>query len=356
MSSATTRGVVRTATERDDAALCALMRRTPMQGRIEMVLERDPEFLALTRALGEHAEVLVVEGKDGDVVALGTHVPETRAVRGAPTAVSYLADLRVDRAHRRSGHASALLEAARERMKAHGSAFGFALVMGGNALMKPVLEADGPLDFRSAATIRNHTLFVALLRHPDRARVRRARPADVPAMVALANRTALELGPMYTEASFLARVAAIPGLTLERFFVLERGGEIASFAALWDASAVKRVRLVRLDASLRLARRLLGLFTRVPRDGETIRFAYATMCAARDADALRPVLEVMLEDARANGSLYLDVAFDVNDPLTTAVRTFVGTSVDFELCLVTPSGSPPVELGARPLHFDMAMV
>ena len=51
----------RLATDADDAALSALARSVTMRGELSYVLEREPSFLAMTRAQGEGGRVMVVE-------------------------------------------------------------------------------------------------------------------------------------------------------------------------------------------------------------------------------------------------------------------------------------------------------
>ena len=355
---------VRVATEADYAALCRLARRAPMAGSVRYCLERDPDFFALTRLQGTAAEVLAIDAPGGgEIAAMGTHAPLVRTVGTEPRRISYLGDLKIDPHHRGKRFAGELLDAARGRLEATGADFGIALVLGGNRSMSRIVESrTSALRFERAATIRNYSVYFAH-RGCRVSGMRRATESDIPEMVALSNRTGAvsDLACVWSENSLRARMRAM-GLAIDDFHVIERRGRMTAFGAVWDASAIKRVRLLGLGPSLALARQVHRIGARMagvapmPRDGDLVPFGYVTLFAAECAEDLRGLLVSLLRERERHAHLYLDLALDVRHPLSAALGGLVTTHVDFDLYTVRSAAAVPLRVGPRPLSFDMALV
>lgn len=357
----------RLAVPADSAALCRLASRVPMLGPVSYCLERDPDFFALTRLQGDAAQVFVIdEPGTGELAAMGTHVPQLLRWNGVVRRVSYLADLKVDPKHRGTHLGASMMEVAGAFLASSDACFGYGIVLAGNPLMAPIINHDAAaLRFTRLSTVRNHTLFFRpLLAFRHEGTVRAASVADIPAMVELWNRqmAVRELTRAWTAQDLRDRLARTPGLSFDDFLVVERGGLLTGFAAAWDASAIKRVRLLRTGRALRCVRgaynpsaALLSL-PRVPAEGDVLPIAHVSPFCADTPGDLRALLARLCNTQRHAGRLCLDIALDRRDPLAAALRGFVGTRLDFELFAVQRRAASRVTPSTRPAHFDIALV
>src|SRR6266702_188568 len=142
-------------------------------------------------------------------------------------------------------------------------------------------------------------------------------------------------------------------------------GHLAGFVALWDQQQLKHTVVQRyaLRAALfrygfNLAAPLVGS-PRLPAPGTPLRYlsAFHVCVPATDPGVLRALL---VKAARAHaGSPYAfcSIGLDVTDPLTSALAGCWAQTTLVHAHVGTPEGAydgPP--LGARPLHFETALV
>jgi GNAT superfamily N-acetyltransferase len=360
----------------DERALRDLAAACPMIGPICYCLEREPDFFTLTNLQGQNAQVGVIDGAEpGTIDAMATSVGVMRRIGGAVRPLRYLADFKVHPRARGRGLAGRLMRRAGDDL-ARDRIPGFGIVLAGNRAMSPLLaRSEAHLRFRPIARLCNHSVLIArsprsrasadARKHaPAPVAFRRAKRSDAGELVALWNRVqpGRELSPVWDETSWLRQVDATPGLALEQFWIAERGGRPVAFAAAWDASAIKQLRLLSLSRRLRWLRplynasaRLLGR-PRIVADGELVPFVYVTHFCAESADDFRALLARMHDELARSSYLYFDIALDVRDPLVRSLDGFFKTSLAFDLHSITPRGVEPPELGRGPAYFDMALV
>lgn len=358
----------RLAEPRDDAALCALARSVAMRGDISYVLEREPSFLAMTRAQGEGGRVTVIEHRADDgapeIVACGLAAPMDVYLDGRARRILYTGDLKVHPAHRAQGVPELVAASCVRQFEAEGHDLAWGVVLSSNRAVERFFgRATELVRFHPQNDVVNWTVFFGP-RRARRSAVRRARAEDAAEMVALAGAVHRDrqLAPVLDPGDPLAALTRLPGQRIEDFHVLERAGRIVAFCGVWDAFTIKQVRLVSLSRGLSLVRvgydavaRLAGR-PRFPRDGEHLRFLYATSWCAREPDDLRAVLTA-IHDAHAGGEhVYFDIAFDPTDPMARALRGFARTGVPFRLATLTWGAHRPPVLRRAPAFFDPAIV
>jgi hypothetical protein len=353
----------RWATADDDPALRRLARRVPIHGPVRYCLEREPEFLALTRLQGRGGRVAVVDGAPGELAAMGMVAPDRLRLFGRTEEIPYAGDLKVDPSFRESGLAGRIYRFLLPEVRAGSAELCSTLVLRGNPLMASIVaNRRAAIRYHPVATLHNFTVFFGpRKRAPAGVRVRAARDGDLGAMVELWNRVqaARELSPIWDEAELRRRIALTPGLSIDRYLLAERDGRLVALAALWDARALKQVRLLGLSTGLAWLRRAYNLFgrRRIPRDGEPLPFFYVAQVCAESAADLRALLVEVHERHRGGDHLYFDLALDARDPLLPALDGFWKTSLAFDVYLMDLAGrfAAPPEL-ARPAYFDISLV
>src|SRR4051812_12157855 len=92
---------VNLATPADDANIRGLLRREPIQGRIAISYERDPDFSIGCEATGENFTVLVArDGESSAIVGVACRSEREVYVNSVPIRLGYLGQLRIDRRYR----------------------------------------------------------------------------------------------------------------------------------------------------------------------------------------------------------------------------------------------------------------
>ncbi|UJR82585.1 GNAT family N-acetyltransferase [Sandaracinus amylolyticus] len=354
----------RLADERDDPKLCALARSVVMRGDVSYVLERDPSFLAMTRAQGEGGRVVVIEhDESGEIVASGMSAPMDVYLDGRARRTLYAGDLKVHPAHRAKGVAELVAAASVAQFETEGHDLAWGVVLSSNRAVERFFGRTTELvRFQPRNDVTMWNVFFG----PRRGRVeaRRARPEDAAQMVELFHATHRDrqFAPALDRDDPVGALTRFPGMRIDDYYVRERGGRIVAFCGVWDAFAIKRARLIALsramevvrfgyDAVARLARR-----PRLPRDGEHLRFLYATAWCAQEVDDLRAVLATIHDAHAGREHVYFDIAFDARDPMARALDGLWKTGVPFRLATLTWGAHQPPSLREAPAYFDPAIV
>ncbi len=368
----------RPATSADNAGLLALAAACPMRGELTLCVRREPDFFALNRLQGDRWDVGVVDAGRAGVIGCVAIAERVAYVNGVAAPTAYASDLKVHPAFRgqRNGTgrvADALTEYARETLGAIGPHMPVLVtVLGGNAAMAPRLCGPRGLpQFIRFATIRTFAVPLFTLRRLDPLPGLSVRPAeerDLDEMAALWRAVAplRQLAPVLGADDFRRMCAEAPGLALSSYWIARHAaGDLAGFVALWDQQQLKHTVVQRyaLRAALfrygfNLAAPLVGS-PRLPAPGTPLRYlsAFQVCVPATDPGVLRALL---VKAARAHaGSPYAfcSIGLDVTDPLTSALAGCWAQTTLVHAHVGTPAGAydgPP--LGARPLHFETALV
>lgn len=352
---------VRWATAEDDAALRRLCVRTPMHGAVSYCLEREPEFFALTRLQGDAGGRVAVIRDGAEIAAMAMMARCRTWIDGLEVPCAYVGDLKVDPQHRRGGLAGRLVRFLAEELRRERIDRLFFLTLAGNRAMRLIDDSPGHLRVSTLGTVRNYLVpFGSAKRLTSDAGISRAKPDSIPEMIAFWNRTqrVRSFAPVLDDtllSHWLTR------LNIGDFRLLHRHGELKAICAVWDASAIKQIRLIRLSRGMRVATAFYNVANRIrgrarfPEAGERLRFLYVTHVCAETADDLEALLLDIHNEYREEGYLYLDLALDRGDPLTAALTRFRPMTVDFELreSRIAEAEAPAV---AHPAYFDVSLV
>lgn len=372
------RGAVRVRPARpdDNDALVALALACPMEGEVGLCVSRAPDFFALERLEGDVWTAAVAEDERGAVVGC-VAVAERRAwVHGRETEVMYVHDLKVHPAHRGGPAADALMRwVPRECERRRGAdVLSFLTILAGNARMERRTAGRIPGVPRCTrfATIRSHSiLLLGRRRHAAERtglRVSGARPEDVDEMVALWDEVApgRQFAPVLDAERLTHFAATAPGLGLENYRVARRrDGRIAGFAAFWDQSSFKQLRVTRYSrrlSAVRLAFNALAPLAGaapLPPPGGALRnvTAFNVCVPSGRPDVLRALVRDAHDDLRAAGNSLLTVGLDARDPLAAALDGLFAQPTDVHAYSCTPGGDyAGPALDGRVLHYEIALV
>jgi hypothetical protein len=349
---------MRRATAEDNARLLELFDAVPMQGELVLTPQRSPDYFALFEMQRGTTEVWVHD-EAGQLDGMGTlHIREGW-LDGQPCRVGYLGDLR-SRFSARRGRTLAreygpILEEAAER---HGVSAFLTSVMATNAaalhalVRRKASRASQPhyslLRRFSAVSIQ----FVLRRKpRPGPYTVRRATPADVPAMAALldADHWARPFGYRYDLGELEHRLAHWPGLTVgDSYLAFDRDGRLVGCTSAWDPAAVKRYRVLAYRGGMRWMRlgfdalATVARAPRLPAPGQDFRYFYLcnTSILGEDPAIFRALLEQVYADYHGQGFHFFTLYLGEEDPLAPALKGFFVRRLDFHLYAVTPASRP----------------
>lgn len=324
-----TRWTLREAVPEDSAALLALTKQAPMRSGIDLQLERDPDFFALSRARGT-PRVVVAEA-DGRLVGCAG-VSRRRGRLGHEFhEIGVIADLKVHPDWRGRGLARALLGWLGDREADRPCVILATTAVGNTAVDRVAARFTVGNRMRVVADVTAWQLLpLPRGRAPAGLEVRAATGADLPALIALLDGfyTHHALAPPLADGGLEAWLARSPGMATGDFVVASRGGVLVAAVGHWNAETIKRNRIMGLPATLRA----LGSVSRglarglpvphLPAVGDLLhlRFLRLPAHAPGHEDALRFLVREQARAARAAGEHFAVLGAPDGDPLRAIVR------------------------------------
>jgi hypothetical protein len=310
-------------------------------GGLAVSFGRDPDVLFLPELFSERVRCAGFF-KAERLVGFAVLMRQVRYVDGAPRRVMYFGSAHVTEEGRHRGflgRASDLLLRGREEWPE----LGFAVVMRGNRSAEKFIGRGGPghpgfPHSRVIGTFRAKNVLVLGPRKESRAFVvRRAKPGDVPSIVALlqAEFKGRLFAPVVDTAVFLRNLDKRPGCALADWRVAEAYGRIVGACAAWDMGCLKQTRIVRYGRKLKGLRALhsaVGLFRgfpKLPREGQALRDMTVADWAAENGnpEILEALLRSVYKDCWARRYNMMIVGGSIDDPALRAADRFPGPSV-----------------------------
>lgn len=352
-------------TAADDAALRRLMAQNVMEGGISVSFRREPSYFAACAVQGAAVESRKGCDTAGNIVILGSRFRRPAYVNGRLCDTGYLADLRVDKAHRSGLLLYRGYKILAERMAAEPLAADITMILQDNAAALATIAANRPGMPRYTPLGRVHTPVIPLLL-PRRAlfsdclTVSPATADDLPTLFAFLNREAArrQFAPHYTAADL--GTGRLNGLRAHDFLTVRRGGEIAAAAAVWNQHPFRQIHVEGYRGAWRVgqplynaAARILRL-PRLPAAGGEIRHGYLAlaMTANDDAQAFRLLLRAAYREARRRGWHYMVGSLHERDPLLPELLAYPHIGAGGLLFAVS-AGEPP-KLDGRVPYIDAA--
>jgi hypothetical protein len=300
------------ATDKDDAEMCRVLRENPMEGSIELTLEREPSFHAAATVEGDTpGSILLREIPTGRVVGVGSLATRPAWVNGAPLRLGYLSQLRLEERYRRrpklvrKGY-----EFLRQNLHSSQVPLYISTVFAENTVARRFLAAGLPglPTYREWDTLCTLALPVRKkrrLRLPTGVEIRTGTDANLPDIL----KCLMDMGkrhqfmPLWTAAD-LQSEERTRNLTAGDFQLAFRGRDLVGCLATWDQSTFKQTVVQDYHGALGTWRGVLnrlGAWTpypHLPAPGETMRHATLSHLAFE-----APEVAVALVDAATNDAV-----------------------------------------------------
>lgn len=359
---------IRVAREDDDADLRRLLRETPMEGRIRVALEREPDFFhAAGIGTDRHTTILARNESTGQVVAMASRSVREAFVNARAVKLGYLSQLRIDRAYRsktrqflKTGY-----DFFRDHRAGDETAFDVTTIIADNHVARRILEAGLP----GLPTYRPLEPFVTFVLPVHKAgkcaaaaavHIERGTAERFPAIADCLQRNHRRF--QFASRWTIDSLADLPGLRAEDFFVALRSGRVIGCLALWDQRSFKQAVVRGYDRSLARWRSLINLAApvlgtaRLPRAGETLSQAALSHVAVDDDDpaVFERLWYAAMRDARARGLEYVTAGFVDRHPFTTSLRRFRRHEYTSLLYLVHWGAAP--SLDSRLPHLEVGLL
>lgn len=372
---------VRRAGPADNERLLAFFESAPMRTTgFDVRYVRRPDFFRLLRYQGDRAHVVIGEEPDGTLAGVGTLSLRPGWVRGRPTTVGYLGDLRVRPGRVRSALwrrvFADLLAHAHEIDELADCEHWTTAILDENRPARRALEGKGKRGPRlvplAGFRMRNLVARRPLARRARSSgwRVFRATPGDAPALTAFLDEVDRSR-PLGFRESLDDRLSRWEGLGIGDFVCAADATGMVACGALWSSSAAKQTLVSRVPPGLRalgaLAALVPGRPVRVPRAGEPLRAPTLTHLAfaarlddAERVEVCRALLMRVFERRREEGWHCVSLCdFDAWG-LGRGLGDFVQHAVPITLYSVIPPrhGAEAAEALAAlgPPAFEMALV
>lgn len=366
-------GVVRLATDSDNAALIELAAACPMQGDLSLRIDRAPDFFALNRLEGGRWKVAVVDGAHGAPVGCVASAERRVWMQGRPVTVVYAGDLKVHPAARDTRTADALERFVVETARATAGDRTPVLltVLAGNTAMER--RAAGPRGLPKLhrfATLHSFAIPLLWRRAVDvpGIRVQPASARDLEEMATVWSAiAATRQFATVLDADSLARwIDLAPGLEIGDYLLArDRSGRLLGFVGLWDQRSLKTLRVLRYSSSLAILRGVMSLTAPFvgaaapPEIGAPLHHASAVhLCVPLDrADILRALVLTAYDRLRCSDRVFVNVALDARESISTALRGLLAAPTAIHAYATMPGGAwDGSPLDDRLLHFETALV
>ncbi len=365
---------IREASLDDNLGLIELVRRCPVQGTMQLILDRFPDYFAFTRMQGDRSYIYVAENGEGAIVGSVAFIESAAKTSGEERRVLRFSDLRTDPAYRGSRIAATFIEIYRKKLQEEGYDCGTAEILEGN--LSPI-KAQRLLG--EAIRVVDEGFFEIFQMFPvwsykasSDYTLRPAALTDLPAVVTLLQetyRTAGEAPPFSLEWLTNAFDQHL-SFQIENLWLAEDAqGEIKACVATWDQKGLRRTLALRFSPFARLFVRLLGMLSLlwklppIPQEGGSLRFLYLRWpaCKAGEEMALNALIKDVMRGVRQQGEhQFVVLGFHEQDNLKRCLNGIVRIKMRMHLYTHRVKADHSHSLTARnpaPFHYvDTALI
>jgi GNAT superfamily N-acetyltransferase len=298
-----------------------------MQADISLIVERDPDFFALGAARGRASTFLAEV--DGAVVGCISTWRHSAWWGGAPRDICYIGDLRIAPEQRRRGIATQLTSKLDKFLDTQPQV-PFLLATGaGNSAVERMTATIGARGEQLARVTSWQLLPLVALKISAGLEMGAAEARDEGELVRLLDdfHQRRHCSPVFGGGGLGELLARSAGAKLSDYLIARRRGRIVAAIGLWDASSVRRTRVVGMPLWLRslcaAARGVSHIISLppFPRIGTLLRFRYIRHAAFVDGheDSLHLLVRHAVNEARTRGEHFVLYTCADNDPLCSGV-------------------------------------
>lgn len=340
--------VVRNAvnTSDENKALLRLMKSTPMQGMVQLTLERQPNIFESLDLSGHKTLFKVVEDTEiKKIVGCVGFAYRNIYVNGEPKEIVFASDVRVSPKYRGRGVLKLIAQGFHDEMAGQWTQ---GIVLKGNAKAEKVMLDKipdyMPKSFPFEEMNTNLVFSRRSVKFKSEAVLRMATEADIPAMQALHDVEApkYQFAPQYDYQAMLDGHSYYRGLTVSDFVVAEKAGEIIAFAGLWNQKANKQTRVTKYHWSLKAVRAFYNIFNKVigsaklPKEGDYLHYLYmnSIICSEAHSDVFRDIVAYSIQHAYRMGMVGVSISMSPKDSRINALGGFSKSGVSARHFLV----------------------
>lgn len=318
---------IRLAGPEDNAGLLELTRRCPMEGKVRLLIDRQPDFFALVRLRGE-SEVLVALDKGRHVGVIGVTYRDLY-LNGKPLRGAYLNDFKVDPNYRNTTVALRLMAGIQQRVALTRAAFAYLVTPAGNRpLIRTLSGRAGIPAFRHLGDFSVYEIQPRPCKEDPRAL--RLDPEHAATAIAAfdAQQARYQLGQVLQPEAFRAYL----GHEAVTTYGITGAKGVEALVTTIDTAYCKQnviTKMPPLTAAGVAVQRLLSRFlplAPLPKVGEPLRMLYVSQWmlpeGAGRAPAMRRLLRALSAQCYAEKMTFLSIGVHASDPLHETVRKF----------------------------------
>jgi hypothetical protein len=308
--------------------------RTPMEGAVELVFAREPNYFSIGKTQGDTIQTFVGKS-DGTIKVCGIRATRLSQVNGTLQETGYLADLRIAKSSR---NGFALLQANRFLKKLHQESplpYYSAVITDDNerALKSLASNHKGFPRFRDYGRVLTPLLLTmrSLKSSPE---LERGSLNTLPEICAKLNENKQQLAPYYSVNDFTS--GKFPNFKVEHFLILRQESKIKALAAVWDQSTFRQTVPLCYRGYRRWLRPVLNRFLSygLPKTGQHIKAAYMAFIASDNINDHRILILACLKYAKSQGFTHLVVGLHEDDERASLLSEFPGIPFAGRLFLV----------------------
>jgi len=359
---------IKKAEQMDNAALCEVVAKAPMEGSIRLAQDRRPNYFHGAEVQCELPEIYVSQQPDQSALA-GIFAAGWRRVyvNGQIQPLRYLSDLRIAPDHQGSTLFARGIRFLRNEILTEGE-FAQTLVISENEQALSLLTSHR----QGLPQYFPYGQYVYSLISLQRPRldagpflVRGATARDVPAMQAFFNHEAprKQFSPAY-DFTEIGRSNYYRDATLEDFFLAFENDVLVGILGTWDQSNYKKTQVLGYQGGLRLLRPWLNVAQKLrggielPAPGTLHRTLYlhCSMCRDNDPDILTALIQAVQRRFEGRKYDHAALGLDQRDPLGEALRHYRTMSFAGFHYLVSFGADPRPNLDDKAFYFEAARI
>ncbi|MCC7119355.1 MAG: hypothetical protein IT310_12590 [Anaerolineales bacterium] len=315
----------------DDPELRRLLRENPFAGSISLSLEREPNYFHASPIEGAFHETLVVrDSNTQQIVGIGDRSVRPLYVNGEIKEVGYFSGLRVDLKYQHGLALARFLgkgwEGQRQQHNDGRAKFYLMSIVSDNNPARRLLASKLPHYPR----LHLHTHMLTYAIHPthpkqeSKIKITRAASDSIPSIVDCLHRNGLrrQFAPHWTEATLLS--ALTPGLSISNFFLAQSGSRVRGCLALWDQQACKQTVVRGYSGKMARYRKLINLFTPLPKPNTRLNQCFAAFLAVDDDDpeVFSALLRALYNEAARLRYDYFLLGLTKDNPFHSILKTY----------------------------------
>ncbi len=315
------------ASEAEDEALRALLRRIAMPGNITLSFQREPSFLLAEQAGSIVSQVMVCKDRTKDlIVGMGSRSVRNVYIDGKPAQVGYLSMLRGIPEARGN---IALARGYRYLRELHADGavpYYFTTILDDNTEAKNLLtSARGGLPvYKPLAQLITYLIPLRRNRFHKSVsnavnRVNEHQLAQAVAFLQQWN-SQYQFAPVYTLADILGQSKLLPAFCRENFYVYQEKGNICGTLGVWDQQSFKQTVVTTYSRKMQWLRPFYNLYAVIsgipglPSTRSEIKVLYASFLSGSEI-AFEALLNQVLKDWSSKGYDYLSIGVCADNPL-----------------------------------------